>query len=57
MDFWCAFSPFLMVHAVAFTADAEMNAIFLFIMLGAITALLGTGWWASWRTRRPNRAV
>jgi len=49
--FWRAFSPFLMVHSVAFTADAEMNAIFLFIMLGAITALLATGWWAWWQTR------
>lgn len=49
--FWRAFSPFLMVHSVAFTADAEMNAIFLFIMLGAITTLLATGWWAWWQTR------
>ncbi len=49
--FWRAFSPFLMVHSVAFTADAEMNAIFLLIMLGAITVLLATGWWAWWQTR------
>ena len=53
--FWRAFSPFLMVHSVAFSADGDMNAIFLFIMLGAITTLLATGWWAWWSTRwRPS---
>ena len=50
-DFWRAFSPFLMVHSVAFTSDPELNAIFLFIMLGAITTLLATGWWAWWHKR------
>ena len=29
----------------------DMNALFLFTMLGAITILIVTGWWAWWRMR------
>ncbi len=49
--FWRAFSPFLMVHSAAFSDDDDTNALFLFTMLGAITILIVTGWWAWWRMR------
>lgn len=50
-SFWRAFSPFLMVHSAAFTRDASTNAVLLLAMLGVITVLVGTGWWAWWQTR------
>lgn len=49
--FWRAFSPFLMVHSVAFSSDEDTNAVFLLVMLGAITILVATGGWAWWRSR------
>ena len=49
--FWRAFSPFLMVHSVAFSTDDDTNAVFLLLMLGAITILVATGWWTWWRIR------
>jgi hypothetical protein len=51
--FWRAFSPFLMVHTVAFSGDDGANAVFLLSMLGAITILVGTGWWAWWKVKWP----
>ena len=49
--FWRAFTPFLMVHSVAFTRDERVNAAFLYLLLSTSAALVGTGLWAWWRTR------
>jgi len=49
--FWRAFSPFLMVHSVAFSRSQLINTSVLYLMLASLTGLVTTGCWAWWRTR------